>query len=84
MKKLIDLLKTNKMTLIVSLPENSLELALAAVEGGADALKVHCGVKHKASGVEFGSLAFASRRTTSGLLMNCWTPGSSANALTSR
>lgn len=56
MKKLIELLKKNKMTLIVSLPENSLELALAAVEGGADALKVHCGIKHQASGVEFGTL----------------------------
>jgi len=45
-----------KLTLIMSLPDNSIEMARAAVAGGADALKVHCNVKHKASGVSFGSL----------------------------
>lgn len=56
MNKLIDLMNKKKMTLIVSLPENSVDLARAAVNGGADALKVHCNVKHEASGVSFGPL----------------------------
>ena len=43
--------------LIVSLPQNSPELARAAADGGADALKVHINVRHEASGTEFGSLA---------------------------
>lgn len=43
--------------LIVSLPANSPELARAAAEGGADALKVHLHVRHEASGTQFGSLA---------------------------
>ncbi len=56
MNKLMDLFDKNKLTLIVSLPDNSLELAHAAINGGADALKVHCNIKHKASGICFGSL----------------------------
>ncbi|MBN1458258.1 MAG: hypothetical protein JXA57_01895 [Armatimonadetes bacterium] len=43
--------------LIVSLPQNARELAQAAAEGGADALKVHLNVHHDASGTHFGSLA---------------------------
>jgi hypothetical protein len=43
--------------LIVSLPANSPELARAAAEGGADALKVHTYVRHDASGTQFGSVA---------------------------
>ncbi len=43
--------------LIVSLPLNSPELARAAAEGGADALKVHINVRHDASGTHFGGLA---------------------------
>lgn len=43
--------------LIVSLPANSPELARAAADGGADALKVHINVRHDASGTQFGSLA---------------------------
>lgn len=34
----------NKFSLVVSLPSNSLELAEAALEGGAMAVKVHCNV----------------------------------------
>lgn len=45
------------MRLIVSLPENRLELAQAAVAGGADALKVHLNTTHDASGAHFGSWA---------------------------
>jgi len=43
--------------LIVSLPANSPELARAAADGGAEALKVHIRVRHDASGTQFGSLA---------------------------
>lgn len=56
MGRLLELFDKNKLTLIMSLPENSLEMAKAAVDAGADVLKVHCNVKHKASGVSFGSL----------------------------
>lgn len=44
------------LTLIVSLPENSPEMAKAALDGGADALKVHANVSHKASGNKFPSV----------------------------
>lgn len=43
-----------RFSLIVSLPHNTVELALAAAESGADALKVHLNVHHHASGTEFG------------------------------
>ena len=56
MGRLLELFDKNKLTLIMSLPENSLEMAKAAIDAGADVLKVHCNVKHKASGVSFGSL----------------------------
>lgn len=56
MDRLLEQFKKNKLTLIVSLPENSLELAKAAIAGGADALKVHCNVTHRASGTVFGPL----------------------------
>ena len=54
--KLLALLE-QRPALIVSLPENSLELAKAARAGGADALKVHINVLHEASGTRFGTLA---------------------------
>jgi len=43
--------------LIVSLPKNDIEMAKAAVEGGAAALKVHMNVSHAASGTGFGTYA---------------------------
>ncbi len=49
-------LVTTGPRLIVSLPANSLALAQAAAEGGADALKVHLHVHHDASGTQFGNL----------------------------
>lgn len=55
MKTLLSLLNSKKFILIVSLPQNSIELAKAAEEGGADAIKVHINVKHEASGTKFGS-----------------------------
>lgn len=45
------------MSLFVSLARNDVELARAAVDGGADALKVHVNVGHRASGNAFGSVA---------------------------
>jgi len=45
------------MRLIVSLPDNSVELAKAAASGGADAVKVHMNVVHRASGATFGDFA---------------------------
>jgi len=47
----------SEMFLIVSLPKNDPELARAAVDGGAHALKVHLNVHHAASGTHFGTLA---------------------------
>ncbi|HEY3396046.1 MAG TPA: hypothetical protein VGM19_00155 [Armatimonadota bacterium] len=43
--------------LLVSLPRNELVLAEAALEGGADGLKVHLNVVHHASGTYFGPWA---------------------------
>ena len=43
------------MKLIVSLPKNDMEMALAAAENGADAVKLHMNVEHRASGTRFGS-----------------------------
>lgn len=42
--------------LLVSLPRNDVDLAKAALEAGADALKVHIGLEHFASGLSTGSL----------------------------
>ena len=53
-KQMID---TNKFSLVVSLPSNKLELAQAALDGGAQAVKVHCNVWHRASGHTFGTYA---------------------------
>ncbi|QKS60245.1 hypothetical protein HUB98_19415 [Paenibacillus barcinonensis] len=50
------MLNHKPLSLIVSLPENDLALAQAALEEGADALKVHCNVGHRASGNHFGPL----------------------------
>ena len=43
------------MQLIVSLPRNDLALAKAAEAAGADAVKLHMNVEHRASGTRFGS-----------------------------
>lgn len=51
----VQLMDRQKFTLVVSLPANDLELAKAALEGGADAVKVHCNVWHRASGHTFGT-----------------------------
>ena len=49
-------LKAGQPTLLVSLPRNDLELAQAAIAGGAQCLKVHLNVHHHASGTHFGAL----------------------------
>jgi hypothetical protein len=49
------LLMKKKVSLIVSLPENRLELAQAAILAGADAVKMHVNVNHRASGNSFSA-----------------------------
>jgi len=56
MARLQNLLKSRKLSLIVSLPANDAALARAALEEGADGLKVHTNVGHRASGNHFGPL----------------------------
>ena len=56
MNKLLDRLNNNKMCLIASIPENNYEIAKAAWEAGADAVKVHINVWHRASNNTFGTL----------------------------
>lgn len=56
MSRIVELL-TSGPTLIMSLPANDPELARAALNGGADVLKVHIRVHHDASGTHFGTLA---------------------------
>ena len=45
-----DMLTDNRFSVIAALPRNDLALAEAALEGGAQAVKVHCNVWHRASG----------------------------------
>ena len=55
MNQLHDQLTGNEWTLLASLPQNDVELARAALRGGAQGLKVHINVEHFASGTRFGS-----------------------------
>lgn len=55
MSRLIELMDDKDFLIIVSLPRHDLELAKVAYACGADALKVHINVEHKASGTTFGS-----------------------------
>ena len=43
--------------IIVSLPRHDIDLAKAALQGGASAIKVHLNAFHRASGTSFGSYA---------------------------
>lgn len=56
MKSLKNMMSEKELTLIASLPSNDLELAKGAIAGGADVIKVHLNVEHRASGTTFGSL----------------------------
>jgi hypothetical protein len=55
MEDFYNYLTEQPMGLMVSLPRNEVELARAAVAGGAHALKIHINVRHAASGTQFGS-----------------------------
>lgn len=57
MKRFVELLNQKKMTLVMSLPGNDPALCRAAFEEGADVVKVHINVEHRASGTHFGTLA---------------------------
>ncbi len=56
MDKLQLALARPKMQLFVSLPSNDLEMAAAAIRAGADGMKVHMNVGHRASGNSFADL----------------------------
>ena len=53
----LSLLTKKKLTLIMSLPRNNPDWCRAAFEAGADAVKVHINVAHRASGTVFGRLS---------------------------
>ena len=57
MNDYLRLLNDNKLTLIMSLPENDPALCEAAFKAGADVVKVHINVEHRASGTRFGRLS---------------------------
>ena len=48
-----ELFNSKSMSIIASLPENRMDLAQAAIDAGADALKFHINVSHRASGNKF-------------------------------
>lgn len=52
----LNLFETKKLVLIMSLPRNDPALCQAAFDAGADAVKVHINVDHRASGTHFGRL----------------------------
>lgn len=56
MDKLLSSININKMTIIVALPANSVEMASAAEKNGAHAIKTHIRMTHRASKVKFGTL----------------------------
>lgn len=53
----LELLSRPQMTLIMSLPANDPQMARAAWAEGADVVKVHINVDHRASKTHFGSFA---------------------------
>jgi len=55
MNQLLNRLRDNTWTTLVSLPRNDVTLAQAALRGGAQGLKIHLNVDHHASGTHFGS-----------------------------
>ncbi|TDE14260.1 hypothetical protein [Jiangella asiatica] len=54
----------SRLAVLVSLPRNDAGLAEQARAAGADGLKVHTNVRHRASGTTFGSLAAEHSRLT--------------------
>lgn len=67
MNKLLNQIHSKKMSIIVALPMNSVEMAKAAEKNGADAIKTHIRMVHRASKVEFGTLE-QERKALSGIL----------------
>ncbi len=57
MNDFIRMLNEKTLTLIMSLPKNDPALCEAAFEAGADVVKAHINVEHRASGTHFGPLA---------------------------
>lgn len=57
MNDFLELLTGRKPALIMSLPMNDPALCRAAFEEGADVVKVHINVEHRASGTRFGRLS---------------------------
>ncbi len=57
MNDFVQMLRTNRMSLIMSLSLNDPALSRAAFEAGADAVKVHANLVHRASGRSFGTVA---------------------------
>lgn len=57
MNRFRQVLEEKPFLLMVSLPQNDETLARAAMEEGADGLKMHINVYHRASGNRFGPLA---------------------------
>ncbi|GAA4527075.1 hypothetical protein [Nonomuraea ferruginea] len=60
-------LPQSRLAVLVSLPRNETALAQAASDAGADGLKVHTNVRHRASGTDFGPLD-AEREALRGIL----------------
>ncbi|BAS27367.1 hypothetical protein [Limnochorda pilosa] len=56
MSRFLETLQSGRFGLIVALPANSVAMARAAEEGGADAIKVHLNITHRATRRKFGSL----------------------------
>ena len=56
MNRFMELFSSSRPVLIMSLPQNDPVLCRAAFEEGADVVKVHINVEHRASGTHFGSL----------------------------
>ncbi len=55
-QRLVDIIASrDRPTLLVSLPRNDPELGRAALDGGAEGLKVHINLHHAAAGEGFGS-----------------------------
>ncbi len=57
MSRLLDKMKTKRMTMVISLPEQTPEMAKIAEEYGADAIKTHANLSHRASGAKFASFS---------------------------
>ncbi len=57
MNDYLSMLHEKKLTLIMSLPENNPEMCRAAFEAGADVVKCHVNLSHRASGNQFGTFS---------------------------